>query len=111
MPPSDGHLWEYSELVVTLPGLRWYQLPSVWLPLIQEQLSRPLQDGWQPTHEIDVPSLMAFGCFRRGPILTDRAAHADSVVLALKRQKRSRGETEMSRVVRLARPKAAAHSD
>jgi ribosomal protein L40E len=101
--PSDAHQWEYSELVVTLPGLRWFQFPTVWLPLIEEQIARVRQDGWQTAYEINVPSLVAFGCFRRGTAPTDRAAHADSVVLTLKRQHRSSGEIERPRVSRLSR--------
>ena len=87
---TPGHAdpsWEYAELAVDLPGLRWFQLPSTWIPLIADQLRQAYQNGWQAVHDLSVPELVSVGSFRRDGVTVDRAAVADSVVLTLRRQR------------------------
>jgi hypothetical protein len=86
VPKGDEQSWEYSEMKLDLPRLRWFQLPNVWLPAIAECLGQVSEGGWQAVHEVDVPALVAVGGFRRGEARVDRAAHADRVVLKLRRR-------------------------
>jgi hypothetical protein len=88
--PAAAHAWEYTELEVRLPRLRWFQLPKTWLPSIAWSLEQLQPDGWRPVHEVDVPTLVATGAFRRGDDLVERAADADRVLVPVKRRVRAR---------------------
>ena len=84
--PVPAGRWEYTELEVPLPRLRWYQLPATWLPSIERQLERVEPHGWHAAHEVDVPALATVGRFRRGDQVAERAAEADRVVLTVRRR-------------------------
>ena len=84
--PVQAGRWELAKLVVPLPRLRWFETPKAWIPIIERCLRRPRVDGWQAALDLDVPALVASGCFRRGEEVVDRAAQADRIVLPVKRQ-------------------------
>ena len=83
---SRGAPWEYGDLVVRLPKLRWFQTPKVWLPIIEHVLEQAHRSGWQAADEIDVTALVEARRFRLGERPVGRPAQADGVVVRLKRQ-------------------------